>query len=254
MVREAIVDDIPVLFAVPPEPRPGLVLWLPYLGAHEQRAVPTLERCAAAGHAAVSFVAPGHGSRGGGDPMDFARDVLADFRRRMWPLLGLTTLEALRVLDWAFGEVPGARTVLAGGLSMGGDVAIALAGIDERVRRVVAIGSTPDWSRPGMRELSDPSRLVDQGEADRYARWFADQFDPMRHLDRYRSGVEIAFELGAEDRHIPESNAWDFAAALSALDPEAGARVRIRTHPGLAHGVISDDAVVDAAVDWLLAS
>jgi hypothetical protein len=33
---------------------------------------------------------------------------------------------------------------------MGGDVSIALAGIDERVSRVAAMIATPDWTRPRM--------------------------------------------------------------------------------------------------------
>jgi dienelactone hydrolase len=214
--------------------------------------VPTIERFAAAGHPAVSFDAPGHGARASGDPHEFSREVLASFRRRMWPLLGRTTVEAMRVLDWAAREVPAPDTVLGGGFSMGGDVAIALAGIDPRVRRVAAIGSTPDWSRPGMRVLGDPFRLVDQGEPDRYAQWFADQLDPMRHLDRYLAGVAVDFELGAEDLHIPEANARDFAAALAALDPKAGTRVRIRIHPGLDHRVIADPAAFESACEWLL--
>jgi dienelactone hydrolase len=51
------------------------------------------------------------------------------------------------VLDWIIAN----RDVLiskmvAGGFSMGGDISIALAGIDHRVGRVAAIGSTPDWT------------------------------------------------------------------------------------------------------------
>jgi hypothetical protein len=135
---------------------------------------------------------------------------------------------------------------------MGGDAAVALAGIDERVRRVAAIGSTPDWSRPGMHELQDPARLIDQGEADAYARWFADQLDPMGHLDRYRRDLAIDFELGAEDCHIPEANARAFAEALAALDPPASATVEINVHAGLDHGVVSDQAAKDAAAAFLL--
>jgi uncharacterized protein len=252
MIREESVEGIPVVLVTPAGSPAGLVLWMSYLRGSAAKTVPTLERFAAAGYAAVSFDAPGHGARAEGDPREFSREVLAAFRRRMWPLLGRTTLEALRVLDWATAEVP-TDTVLAGGYSMGGDVAVALAGIDPRVRRVAAIGSTPDWTRPGMRELGDPSRLVDQGEADSYAQWFADRLDPMRHLERYLGGVAIDFELGAEDRHIPAANARDFAAALTAIDPEAGARVRIRTHPGLDHGVIADPGAFESARDWLLA-
>lgn len=55
---------------------------------------------------------------------------------------------------------------------MGGDVAVALAGIDHRVIRVAAIVATPDWTRPGMRDIRDPSRVLPQGDADHYAQWF----------------------------------------------------------------------------------
>jgi pimeloyl-ACP methyl ester carboxylesterase len=254
MVRNEIVEGIPVILARPPAPSAGIVLWLSYLGGSAEQTLPTLERFAAAGHAAVSFDAPGHGARGGGgDPREVAREVLGAFRRKMWPLLGATTLESLRVLDWAAAEVPTDGPVLVGGLSMGGDIAIALAGIDPRVRRVVGVGSTPDWSRPGMCQFGDPSSPIDQGEADSYAQWFADRLDPMRHLDRYLAGTEIGFELGADDCHIPAANARDFAAALAAIDPEAEARVRIRMNPGLGHSVIADPAAVESACDWLLA-
>lgn len=249
--REEIVEGIPVILVEPDERRGAPVLWMSYLGGYGARNLPMLERFAAAGHPAVSFDAPGHGARGSGDRMEFARHVLAAFRQRMWPLLGRTTLEALRVLDWLAAEVDASEGFLLGGLSMGGDAAVALAGIDERVRRVATIGSTPDWSRPGMHELGDPARLIDQGEADAYARWFAAQLDPMRHLDRYRRDLAIDFELGAEDRHIPKANARVFAEALAAHDPPT-ATVEINVHPGLDHGVVSDQAAKDAAFAFLL--
>jgi uncharacterized protein len=249
--REEVIEGIPTILVEPDEQRGAPVLWMSYLGGYAARNLPMLERFAAAGHPAVSFDAPGHGARGSGDREEFARHVLAAFRQRMWPLLGRTTLEALRVLDRLAEQVDSSEGFLVGGFSMGGDVAVALAGIDERVRRVAAIGSTPDWSRPGMHELQDPARLLDQGDADGYARWFADQLDPLRHLDRYRRDLAIAFELGAEDRHIPEANARSFADALAALDPPA-ATVEINVHPGLDHGVVSDQAAKDAAVAFLL--
>jgi dienelactone hydrolase len=103
-----------------------------------------------------------------------------------------------------------------------------------------------------MHELGDPARLLDQGEADAYADWFAAQLDPMRHLDRFRRELAIDFELGAEDRHIPEANARAFADALAALDPPASATVEINVHPGLDHGVVSDQAAKDVALAFLL--
>jgi pimeloyl-ACP methyl ester carboxylesterase len=250
--RREDVEGIPVILAEPEEVRGGLVLWISHLGGSAEKETPMLERLAAAGHPALSFDPPGHGSRAEGDPREFAQDVLGSFRRRMWPLLGRTTLEALRVLDWACERVDASAGGAAGGVSMGGDVAVALAGIEPRIRRVAAIGSTPDWSRPGMHGLGADAPLIDQGEADRYAQWFADALDPIRHLERYLPGTPIAFELGEADHHIPSANAEEFVSALAAIRPAAASRIRIQTYAGLDHlGVTTDEAALAAAFGWL---
>lgn len=252
-VRSVDLDGIPVSLLLPERTVGEVVLWLTHLGGSAQQTLPMLQRFAAAGHPAVSFDPVGHGARsGGGDPWAFAGNVLAAFRRRMWPILGQSTLEAMRVLSWAQHQTGQDTPVLAGGVSMGGDVAIALAGIDDRVHRVATVGSTPNWSRPDMRELQDPSTVLDQGEADRYAQWFADQLDPSRHLDRYTREVAIAFELGQQDFHIPTGNAEQFRARLGELVPDASMRMRIQTYADLDHlGVTTSDAALTAAFTWL---
>jgi hypothetical protein len=97
------VDHIPVLWV---EPRTAagsrrLVLFLPQLGGTKERTAELLEDLAALGFVALSFDPWLHGERG-----TESRDVLATrgfgaFRRHMWPILGHTTLDALRVIDWA---------------------------------------------------------------------------------------------------------------------------------------------------------
>ena len=249
-----VVDGIPATLVEPVKPGEEVVLWMSHLGGSAEQTLPMLERFAAAGHRAVSFDAIGHGRRGSGDPWEFAAEVLAAFRRRMWPILGQTTLEAMRVLTWAQ-ERTGAAGVRAGGVSMGGDVAVALAGIDRRVARVAAVGSTPDWTRPGMRDLRDSSKIVNQGAADPYSRWYADHLDPMRHLERYRNGAAITFELGEADHHIPKENAQAFVDALRQMGTASPANLRVQTYPGLDHvGVTTSGAALDAAADWILAA
>ena len=252
---EQTVDGIPVLLVDPDSGARGdVVLWMSHLGGSAEQALAMLERFAAAGHPAVSFDAVWHGSRGCGDPWEFAASVLAAFRRRMWPILGQTTLEAMRVLSWAQEHTGRRGGALAGGVSMGGDAAVALAGIDDRIQRVAAVGSTPDWSRPDMRELADPSRTIDQGQPDRYAQWFADQLDPIRHLERYLRGAAITFELGEDDHHVPGENARAFRRRLDETDAAAATGIRVQTYPGLDHlGVTSSDGPLSAAADWLLA-
>ena len=249
-----VVDGIPVLMVRPDGQVKGdVVLWMSHLGGSAQQTLPMLERFAAAGHPAVSFDAVGHGDRGSGDAWGFANEVLAAFRLRMWPILGQTTLDAMRVLSWATEETDSAGGALVGGVSMGGDVAVALAGVDQRVRRVATIGSTPNWSRPGMRRLDDPTQLIEQGDAEPYGQWLADHLDPSRHLEHYRSGTAIAFEVGGADDHVPADNARAFAAALRRAEPDKSARVRIQTYPGLDHfGVTTSPAPQNAAIDWLL--
>ncbi len=249
--RSASVDGIPVTYVLPDGPPGGVALWLSHLGGSAAQTVPMLHRLAGFGYAAVSFDAPEHGSRSTGDPWAFATDLLGAFRRRMWPLLGLTTLEALRVLDWADDTLEAGAPRVAGGVSMGGDVAIALAGADSRISRVATVMSTPDWSRPAMARLDDPDRLLDQGEADAYAEWFYDRLDPRRHADRYR-GVALHFQNGGADRHIPVDDAYAFRDMLRARFPGDATEIVVEVIPDATHRDISD-AMYDAAAAWLTA-
>jgi hypothetical protein len=70
-----------------------------------------------------------------------------------------------------------------------------------------------------MGDLRAASVVVDQGQADGYARWYADRLDPSRHLERYRGRRAIAFELGEADHHIPLENARAFAREAQQADP-----------------------------------
>jgi uncharacterized protein len=54
-------------------------------------------------------------------------------------------------------------------VSTGGDIAVAPAGIDQRISRVAAIVATPHWTRPGMRDIRDPLRALPQGTPMAYA-------------------------------------------------------------------------------------
>jgi pimeloyl-ACP methyl ester carboxylesterase len=250
------VDGLPVVLVEPTSdvPRRPLVLWLTHLGGSKEQTRPMLEAFAAAGHPAISFDPPGHGERGdGGDPWQLAERVLGSFRRLMWPLLAQTTLESLRVLDWAAAQLGHDGEVHAGGVSMGGDVSVALAGIDERVTRVAAAVATPDWARPGMRQLANPDELLDQGAPDRYASWLREQLDPMLNLDGYARGPAITFECADGDVHVPPDGAERFKEALFDRYPAAGERIAVNRHPGVGHlDGARDPGLLDACRRWLL--
>lgn len=250
----AWVDHIPVLWRIGSQSRAGaaLALWLPALGVDKDWVAPFLDELAEAGFVAVTFDLWQHGERGA-EPADRLRERVFDsFRRHKWPILGNTTLDALRVIDWAIDAFDAGPRVVAGGISLGGEAAVTLAGIDRRVERVAAIVASPDWTSPGMHRFDDPTQLLEQGDADAYAQWFYDQLDPLRHLDRYAHGPAIAFECGQDDFHVPAKGARRFQAALRAAHPAAAERIRITDHPGVGHlDAVRSEDLHRRALAWL---
>ena len=256
--RKAFVDGIPVAWIEPTNRRCGnpLAIWLHALSRSKDDALPVLEELANAGFLAVSFDAWQHGERGTESGDEILGRVFGNFRRYMWPILGQTTLDALRVIDWAVDEFRVGPEVVAGGVSMGGDVAVALARIEERVTRVATIVSTPDWARPGMRDLDDDSRILDQGQADAYSWWFYDRLNPLTHLEAYSRCPAITFECGGDDSHVPSDGAQRFRTAMTGRYLQAANSIYVNVHPGVGHleaGRGRAIAMKQNCLDWLLA-
>ncbi|MFC0456217.1 prolyl oligopeptidase family serine peptidase [Arthrobacter liuii] len=249
------VDAVPVIH-VPPsaeKDRRQLALFLPYLGGTKEAVAPQLDRLAREGFTAISFDPWRLGERGNGDDRAVMNGVFSHFRRDMWPILGQSTLDAVHILDWATDRFDVlSDNIVAGGLSMGGDIAVALAGIDQRVTRVAAVVATPDWTRPGMTRVGEPGNLIEQGRPTAYGRWLYAQLDPATHPNNYAHGPAIAFELGADDTHVPPASAWAFQDALRDTAPLAAERMRVTEHEGLDHlGAVREERVIAAALDWL---
>jgi dienelactone hydrolase len=253
----ATVDGIPIRWVAydrtADSAAPRIALWIPFLGGTKETVLPVLERLAGAGFFAVSFDPWQHGERSVESPEHLRDRLLGAFRRDMWPVIGQSTLDAMWVLDWviAHHEVS-TGGVVAGGFSMGGDIAVALAGVDHRVGRVAAVGSTPDWTRPGMRALDGSGDLVDQGAPGAYGRWLYAHLDPITHPEHFAHGPAILFEGGQADDHVPVEAAHRFAAALTMRSSTAGEGITVRVTQGLAHmeAVRNPDAI-DRCIHWL---
>jgi len=122
-----------------------------------------------------------------------------------------------------------------GGISMGGDIAIAAAGIDHRIERAAAIVATPDWLRPGMQDIRNPGILLPSGEPDAYAQYFYDHLNPLTHLTTYAHGPDINFVCGEKDTHVPPDGALRFQSALREAYPSKIDRVLVKLIPGMGH-------------------
>lgn len=247
------VGDVPVLvIGARSAERRGLVILLPPLGGTKDQFEPELRRLAAAGLIGVAIDPRRHGERADRPAGALFDEVMAHFRQVMWPLLGGTVLDAMAVIDWVAArfEVPG--PVLAGGVSMGGDAALALAGIDPRVSRVAAIAATADWTRPGMTRIGRPQETIDQGAATPSGQWLRDQLEPMSHPDRYRRHLEIRCDVGGTDSHVPPEAMGRFARLLADGSPRPS--IQVIEHPGLDHAEIcSSPQILDESLDWLAA-
>lgn len=228
-------DDIPVIY-IEPEVNPGtvkegrkLAIWLSGLGGTKESLAPYLKDIAEKGYVALAFDLYQHGER---DPQGRVRDevhadTFANIRKYGWPILGQTTLDTERVVDWAIENLGVEPEFYMGGISMGGDITMTVAGIDDRLVRGAPVVTTPDWLRPGMHNLTNPGVILDPGKPDSYAQYFYNQLNPITHLDRYVDVCPMRLTLGEDDNHIPPENAERFKKKLAEISPEAAARIEI---------------------------
>jgi dienelactone hydrolase len=233
----AWIDHIPALWCEPQTRRSTrqLIVFVPPFSATKELMLPYLQDLAAAGFVALSFDPWQHGERGSESREELATRVFGNFRRYMWPILGQSALDMLRVIDWAVATLHVEPHVYAGGVSMGGDISVAAAGIDHRIERIAAIVATPDWLRPGMQDFANPGTLLPPGTPDAYAQYFYDQLNPLTHLSAFAHGPAIHFICGEKDTHVPPDGAQRFQAALQSAYPENGDHIQVKLVPGLGH-------------------
>lgn len=223
------VDDIPTIWIdrSPPSPRSELVVWLPWFTGDKEAMMPYLMDLSQQGYVALSCDPWEHGERARESVEPLYRRVFGNYRRYMWPILAHTVEDILRVIDWAVASLPVEPYVYVGGISMGGCVAVAAAGIEERVACVAALNATPDWMSLGMDMTT--------GTPDARARGLFHRLNPMFNLDGYAHCPAITFECGAEDRHVPPDGALRFQAALQETYKSCPGKLAVNLHPGVGH-------------------
>lgn len=228
------VDDIPVIYIEPARPAKErkLAVFLNGLSGTKEMLAPYLKDIADKGYVTLAFDNYQHGERGIENEMDIAARVFSNIRRYGWTILGQTTLDTERVIDWAIENLDIIPEIYMGGISMGGDITIAVAGIDSRVVRIAPIVATPDWLRPGMHNVMNPSELMNPGKPDAYSQFFYDQLNPITHLERYVGCPQMRLTLGEEDNHIPPENMERFKAELAKISPDDAEKIEIVYVPG----------------------
>lgn len=227
-LRTAHLGEVPLLWAEPAGAvaRP-LVLWLHAFSWTKEEVARQLSDLAARGFVAVSWDLPQHGERGSETPEEIRLRVRSDLRRHFWPILAQAAEEVPAIVDWAVAHFDVRPNVAIGGVSMGGDIAVAAAGIDRRIDRVAAVLATPDWLRPGS--------IEPQGTADEVQWGLYRRFDPLTNAGHYSHCPEMLFVCGAEDRQVPPEGAGAFADLLGDMYAKRHRRLAIVREGGIAH-------------------
>lgn len=237
----ATVVGIPILVIAPKETKARpLVIWLTGFSGQKESVEAHLREFAKQGFLALSFDPHQHGERRIESREELVKRVRGNIRRHFWPILARTAEETPKVIDWAI-KTLGVRPELGmGGISMGGDIAVAAAGVDRRISVVSACIATPDWLRPGSFEPP--------GEPDTAAQADYDRRNPLTHLQLYAHRPAIAFQSGAADKQVPPDGGTRFVTALKPLYAEVAERLVVNLEPDVPHRFTP--RMLDDSIQW----
>ena len=227
-VNKSVVAGIPLIWVEPESVATRkLVIWLPGFSGAKEGVESNLRDLAAAGFIGLSFDPYQHGERRI-EPLEALRErVRGNIRRYFWPILAHTAEEAPTVIDWAVQTLGVTPQVGMGGISMGGDISVAAAGVDHRIVAVSACIATADWLRPGSFEPP--------GAPDAEAQACYDRRKPLAPLESYQHCPAISFQCGALDQQVPPDGAQRFVAALQPAYARYTERLKVYLQPDTAH-------------------
>jgi uncharacterized protein len=254
-IVELISDNIPIAFCRPDKNKcnNAIAVWLPYLGGDKETGAKELQKLASCGYFSISIDPWLHGERKGELKEEIRALVFKEFRNYMWQILGITTLDVYRIIDWAIDTFNLNENVVVGGVSMGGDIAIALAGIDSRVKKVATIASSPDWERPGMTDVMDSNEVINQGKSTNFGKWLYRKLNPMLNLNSFCRPLKLHVELGELDTHINPQWMLDFKNGLCTDYSNAEHNIEIVVNNGFDHiSLLQNQEIIDKAINFLI--
>ena len=242
----ATVDHIPLVYIMPGRPllqvdRLTAVIWLPGFSGTKEATDPQLRALADAGFLAISFDPWQHGARAVESTQELRARVHGNIARHFWPMLAHTAEEVPRILDFACEKLGAAQICGVGGISMGGDIAVSAAGLDQRIRAVAACIATGDWLRSGS---SEPPGAPDNYAVSCYARC-----NPLSNAHRYTQDPALLFLSGELDKQVPPDGGERFQQALRRLFPShRGANCGPTIYGGLGHEFV--EPMMDESIEW----
>lgn len=244
VVERTKVGEIPILRISPKETKKRhLIIWITGFSGSRDSVERELRALANHGYVAMSFDPYQHGDRRIEPQAELPLRVRGNIRKYFWPILARSAEEVPQLIDWAIKELGVRKEVGIGGVSMGGDISVAAASVDKRIKVVSACVATPDWMRPGSFE---PPGIPDDAAQVDY-----DRRNPLTHLSLYRHHPAIAFQSGADDRQVPADGGQRFIEALVKEGIYKGSdveKLKVNLVPKTPHAFVP--AMWEASVAW----
>lgn len=248
------LDNIPIAFCRPDKYKSNnsIAVWLPYLGGSKESVKRELQMLSSYGYFAISIDLYLNGERVKNLKEDIRTLVFENFRAYMWEMLGITAMDIYRTIDWAIKTFKLNDYVVIGGLSMGGDIALAVAGMDVRIKKVSAIGASPNWDRHGMTDVMDSKKIIEQGQPTNFGKWLYNKLNPVSNLELFCRPMQIHLEFGELDTHIHSEWTVDFKNKLIEKYPEEKCNIELIINNGLDHlSLLQSESVIEKAIFFL---
>lgn len=249
------VNEIPIAFCRPDKNKSNnsIAIWLPRLGGNRVTCIKELQKLASYGYFAISIDPWLHGDRMGNLEEDIRVLVFEQFRNYMWQILGITTMNVFQVVDWVIDSFNLNNNYATTGVSMGGDIAIALAGMDTRVSKVAAVASSPNWERPGMTDVMDSTKTIDQGKPNNFGNWLFRKLNPMSNLNSFRRPLKLHVELGELDTHINPQWMLHFERSVYTNYKNPELNIELVINNSVNHlSLLQSQNVIDRAIYYLI--
>ena len=161
-------------------------------------------------------------------------------------------MDTCRVIDWAIENFNLNEDVVIGGLSMGGDIAITLAGIDTKIKKVAAIAASPDWNRTGMTDVMDSKKIIERGNPSYFGQWLYNKMNPMTNLKSFCRPLKLHIELGELYTHINPQWSIAFKNVLCENYSNSDSNIEIVMNEGFNHlSLIQRKSIIDKAIDFM---
>lgn len=245
-IENGMIANLPCSWVKPKHTdKKKLVIFLPGFSGYKSSDGEFLCILAEHGFHALSFDPYQHGDRKIETQEQLFARIHTNIRMHFWKILGKTVEDIPRIIDEATKTFNlNKEEVGLGGVSMGGDISIAAAGVDKRIKVISANIATPDWLRPGTNQVNET------GYPDAESTALFAKYNPMNNLQNYKHCPSLQINCGEDDEMVPAMSSQVFESALYKTYEHCSDNLNINVNSGVGHQF--NDEMKTTCLNWFI--